>query len=66
MRATKEKWKGRREVLMETLKLIICTIILLGFVAAIMLVSDAWDTRVFITYVAVAIMADVICVLSDE
>lgn len=51
---------------METLKLIICTIILLGFVATIMLVSDAWDTSVFITYVAVAIVADVICVLLDE
>lgn len=51
---------------METLKLIICTIIMLGFVAAIMLVCDAWDTRVFIAYVATAIMADMICVLLDD
>lgn len=51
---------------METLKLIICTIILLGFVATIMLVSGAWDTRVFIAYVATAIMVDVICALLDD
>lgn len=51
---------------METLKLIICTIILLGFVAAIMWMSDAWDTRAFIAYVAVAIVADMICILSDD
>jgi|GEM_PF-3906266 hypothetical protein len=51
---------------METLKLIICTTILLGFVAAIMVVCDAWDTRVFIAYVATAIMADMICVLLDD
>lgn len=51
---------------MENLKLVVCTIILLGFVATIMLVSDAWDTRAFIAYVATAIVADVICVLSDD
>ena len=51
---------------METLKLIISTIILLGFVAAIMVVCDAWDTRVFIVYVAVAIVADMMCVLLDK
>lgn len=51
---------------METLKLIICTIIMLGFVAAIMVVCDAWDTRVFIAYVATAIMADMVCVLLDD
>lgn len=51
---------------METLKLIICTIILLGFVAAIMVVCDAWDTRVFIAYVATAIVADIMCVLLDD
>lgn len=51
---------------METLKLIVCTIILLGFVAAIMVVCDAWDTRVFLIYVATAILADMICVLLDE
>lgn len=37
---------------METLKLIICTIILLGFVATIMVVCGAWNTRVFLAYVA--------------
>lgn len=51
---------------METLKLIICTIILLGFVAVIMVVCDAWDTRVFIAYVATAIVTDVICVVLDD
>lgn len=51
---------------MEILKLIICTIILLGFVAAIMVVCDAWDTRVFIVYVATAIIADMICALLDD
>lgn len=51
---------------METLKLIVCTIILLGVVATIMLVSNAWDTRVFIAYVVTAILADMICVLSDD
>ena len=51
---------------METLKLIICTIILLGFVAAIMVTCNAWDTRVFIVYVATAIVADMICILLDD
>ena len=51
---------------METLKLIICTIILLGFVAAIMWACGAWDTRVFIMYVATAIVADMMCVLLDD
>lgn len=51
---------------MGTLKLVLYTIILLGFVATIMLVSGAWNTRVFIVYVATAIVADVICVLSDD
>lgn len=51
---------------METLKLIICTIILLGFVAAIMAACNAWDTRVFIVYVATAIVADMICILLDD
>ena len=51
---------------METLKLIICTIILLGFVAVIMWTSGAWDTRVFIVYVATAIVADMICILLDD
>lgn len=51
---------------MEILKLIICNTILLGFVAAIMVVCDAWDTRVFLAYVATAIMADVMCMLLDD
>ena len=51
---------------MEILKLIICTIILLGFVAVIMVVYDAWDTRVFLAYVATAILADMICMLLDD
>lgn len=51
---------------METLKLIIGTIILLGFVATIMLISGAWNTRVFIAYVVTAIVADMICALLDD
>lgn len=51
---------------METMKLVVYTIILLGFVATIMLISGAWNTRVFIAYVATAIVADMICVLSDD
>lgn len=51
---------------MGILKLVVCTIILLGFVATIMLASGAWNTRVFIAYVATAIVADMICALSDD
>ena len=51
---------------METIKLIICTIILLAFVASTMVICGARDTRVFIAYVATAIMADMICVLLDD
>lgn len=51
---------------MENLKLIIGTIILLGFVATIMLISGAWDARVFIAYVVTAIVTDMICILSDD
>lgn len=51
---------------MEILKLIICTIILLGFVAAIMVVCNAWDTRVFLAYVATAIVVDMVCILLDD
>lgn len=47
---------------MEILKLIICTTILLGLVAAIMLVCDAWSDRIFIAYVAVAAIAIVACI----
>lgn len=51
---------------METLKLVVCTIILLGFVATIMWVGNAWNTRVFIAYVAMAILVDIICALLDD
>lgn len=51
---------------MELLKLILCNIALLGFVAAIMWVCDAWDTRVFLAYVATAITADMVCILLDD
>lgn len=51
---------------METMKLVVCTIILLGFVATIMLISGAWDTRVFIAYVATAILTDMICIMLDD
>lgn len=51
---------------METLKLIVCTIILLGFVATIMWISNAWNTRAFISYVATAILANMICILLDD
>lgn len=47
---------------MEILKLVICTIILLALVAAIMIVYDAWSDRVFLAYVAVAVMAIIACV----
>lgn len=47
---------------MEILKLIICTTILLGFVAAIMMVCDAWNGRIFIAYVAVTAIAIVACI----
>lgn len=51
---------------METLKLITCTIILLGFVATIMWACDAWDTRIFILYVATAILTVTGCILLDD
>ena len=51
---------------MDILKIIVCTIILLAFVAAIMWVCDVWDTRIFIAYVAVAAMAVVACIWLDD
>lgn len=51
---------------MENLKLVVCTIILLGFVATIMLMSGAWDARVFIVYVVTAIMTGMICMLFGD
>lgn len=52
---------------MDTLKtVIIFDIALLGFVAAIMWVSGAWDTRAFVVYAATAILVTVVCVLLDE
>lgn len=47
---------------MEILKLIGCIIILLAFVAVIMWVSNAWNYRVFILYVAVAVVTIVFCI----
>lgn len=47
---------------MEILKLIVCTIILLAFVATIMWVCNAWNDRIFIAYVAVASIAIVACI----
>lgn len=47
---------------MEILKLIICTTILLGLVAAIMMVCGAWSDRVFLAYVTIAVMAMIACV----
>lgn len=51
---------------METLKLIICTTILLGFVATIMWACNAWNTRIFILYAATAILAVIGCMLLDD
>ena len=51
---------------MELLKLIICTIVLLGFVATIMRACNAWNTRIFIIYVATAIIAITGCMLLDN
>lgn len=51
---------------MEILKLIICAIIMLAFVAAIMWGCNAWNDRIFIAYVAVTAVAIVACIwLSD-
>lgn len=47
---------------MEILKLIICTTILLGLVAAIMLVCNAWSDRIFTAYVTIAAIAIVACI----
>lgn len=51
---------------MEMLKLIVCTIILLAFVAVIMWVCNAWNYRVFILYVAVAAVTIVFCIWLDD
>lgn len=51
---------------MELLKLIIFTIVLLGFVATIMWACNAWNTRIFILYVATAILAVTGCMLLDD
>lgn len=51
---------------MDILKLIVCTIILLAFVAAIMWGCNAWNDRIFIMYVAVAAMAIVACIWLDD
>lgn len=51
---------------MEILKLIVCTIILLAFTAAIMWVCNAWNSRIFVLYVATAAVAIVFCILLDD
>lgn len=52
---------------MENLKtVIICNIVLLGFVAAIMWACGEWDTRAFVVYAATAILVDAICVLLSD
>lgn len=51
---------------MEILKLIVCTIILLAFTAAIMRVCNAWNDRIFILYVATAVVTIVLCILLDD
>lgn len=47
---------------MEILKFIGCIIILLVFVAVIMWVCNAWNYRVFILYVAAAVVTIVFCI----
>lgn len=51
---------------MDILKLIVYTVILLAFVAAIMWVCNAWDDRIFIAYVAVAAMVIATCILLGD
>ena len=48
--------------MIEILKLIVCTTILLLLVAALLIVCDAWSDRVFLSYVAIAVIAIVACV----
>lgn len=50
---------------MEILKLIICNIILLAFVAVIMWCCNAWNDRIFIIYMAVVAITIVVIWLSD-
>lgn len=47
--------------MMDILKLIISTIIMLAFVAAIMGACNAWNYRIFIIYIAVAVITIVAC-----
>lgn len=51
---------------MNILKPIVCTIILLAFVAAIMWSCNAWDDRIFIIYMAVAAITIVTCIWLDD
>lgn len=51
---------------MEILKLIVCTIIMLAFTAAIMWVCNAWNGRIFILYVATTVVTIVLCLLLDD
>lgn len=50
---------------MDILKLIVYTIILLAFVAAIMWACNAWDYRIFLAYMAVAAITIATCWLFD-
>lgn len=48
--------------MIEILKLIVCTTLLLALVAAILIVCDAWSDRVFLAYVAIAALAMIVCI----
>lgn len=48
--------------MVEILKLIVCTTLLLALVAAILIVCDAWSDRVFLAYVAIAALAMIACI----
>lgn len=48
--------------MIEILKFVICTTILLALVAAILIVYDAWSDRVFLAYVAIATLAMIACI----
>lgn len=48
--------------MIQILKFIVCTILLLALVAAILIVCDAWSDRVFLAYVAIAALAMIACI----
>ena len=51
---------------MDILRLIVCTIILLAFVATIMWCCNAWNDRIFIIYVAIAAMTIAALIQLDD